>query len=109
MAQFETGYPPQHPVTHRAHLSQGSGNPILGGLAYGTPPKKAPELIRQRCSPASDQDAKPAVVDKTTVKCRQIVQDGRPKIVMLHRARHKFKPHQLKCQECRSRDLCAGA
>lgn len=112
MAQFESGHS-QHLVRH----SGGRGRPphIMGDQIEGrhipvaTPPKKEPELIRQKHPPVSVQDAKPAAVDKTKVKCRQIIKGGQPQTVFVTQSKTRFQSHTAKCQSCQHRMLCATA
>ena len=107
MAQFQTGH--THNTVRHGRLSHRLGDQIEGRHIVAAEPKKEPELIRQK-PPRSVRDAKPASKSqsKTRVRCRQITQAGRPKVVFLHEAKLKFHSHHMKCQECMSRPLCAG-
>lgn len=107
MAQFQTGH--TQAVVRHGRLSHRMGDQIEGRHIVATEPKKEPQLIRQK-PPRSIRDAKPAPTSqtKTKVRCRQITQAGRPKVVFLNEAKSKFHSHHMKCQECASRMLCAG-
>ena len=109
MAQFETGHPQQLTRESRGRLGYRLGDQIEGRHVV-TPPKKEPTLIRQKHPPVSVQDAKPDAPkkDRRTVRCRHILRAGQPKVVLLVEARPKFQSHALKCQDCKSRPLCAG-
>ncbi len=118
LAQFQTGH--THSAIRQsggrsALLSRRLGDQIEGRHVDNKKPDhpREPALIRQKHPPVSIQDAKPTSGegqnDKRTVRCRHILRAGRPKVVLLTEAKPKFQSHAMKCQECKSRPLCAGA
>lgn len=110
MAQFETGHPQHLTRESRGRLGYRLGDQIEGRHVV-TPPKKEPTLIRQKHPPVSVQGALPGAEkpDKIKVKCRQAIRAGQPQTIPLTQAKDKFQSHQLKCQNCQHRMLCATA
>lgn len=111
MAQFETGHSQHLTRESRGGLAYRMGDQIEGRHTSATPRLKEPALIRQKHPPVSVQDAKPGAEkpDKTKVKCRQAIRAGQPQTIPLTQAKGKFQSHQLKCQNCQHRMLCATA
>lgn len=116
MAQFQTGR--THNTTRASRgravlLSRPMGDQIEGRHLNEKPGvRPEPALIRQKHPPVSIQDAKPGAEksdSKTKVKCRQAIRAGQPQTIPLTQARGKFQSHQLKCQNCQHRMLCATA